>query len=56
LPGPVAPYRFGVATRRRTSGRGEPEDFGGIAVYLASKAWSYHTAERFVIDGRYSAF
>lgn len=35
---------------------GEPEDFGGIAVYLASKASSYHTAECFVIDCGYSAF
>ena len=35
---------------------GEPEDFGGIAVYLVSKASSYHTAETFVIDGGYSAF
>jgi NAD(P)-dependent dehydrogenase (short-subunit alcohol dehydrogenase family) len=35
---------------------GEAEDFGGIAVYLASKASSYHTAECFVIDGGYSAF
>jgi hypothetical protein len=24
---------------------GEPEDFGGIAVYLTSKTSSYHTAE-----------
>ena len=35
---------------------GEAEDFGGIAVYLTSKASSYHTAECFVIDGGYSAF
>ena len=35
---------------------GEPEDFGGIAVYLASSASSYHTAETFVVDGGYSAF
>jgi NAD(P)-dependent dehydrogenase (short-subunit alcohol dehydrogenase family) len=35
---------------------GEPEDFGGIAVYLTSKASSYHTAECFVVDGGYSAF
>jgi NAD(P)-dependent dehydrogenase (short-subunit alcohol dehydrogenase family) len=35
---------------------GEAADFGGIAVYLASKASSYHTAECFVIDGGYSAF
>jgi NAD(P)-dependent dehydrogenase (short-subunit alcohol dehydrogenase family) len=35
---------------------GEPEDFGGIAVYLMSKASSYHTADCFVIDGGYTAF
>ncbi len=35
---------------------GEPSDFGGIAVYLMSKASSYHTAECFVIDGGYAAF
>ena len=35
---------------------GEPSDFGGIAVYLMSKASSYHTADCFVIDGGYKAF
>ncbi|MDF3809787.1 SDR family oxidoreductase [Rhodopseudomonas sp. BAL398] len=35
---------------------GEPEDFGGIAVYLMSKASSYHTADTFLIDGGYTAF
>ncbi len=35
---------------------GEPADFGGIAVYLMSRASSYHTADCFVIDGGYSAF
>jgi NAD(P)-dependent dehydrogenase (short-subunit alcohol dehydrogenase family) len=35
---------------------GEPEDFGGIAVYIMSKASSYHTADTFVIDGGYTAF
>jgi NAD(P)-dependent dehydrogenase (short-subunit alcohol dehydrogenase family) len=35
---------------------GEPTDFGGIAVYLMSKASSYHTADTFVIDGGYTAF
>ena len=35
---------------------GEPTDFGGIAVYLMSKASSYHTADCFVIDGGYTAF
>jgi NAD(P)-dependent dehydrogenase (short-subunit alcohol dehydrogenase family) len=34
----------------------EPSDFGGIAVYLMSKASSYHTADCFVIDGGYTAF
>ncbi|WP_022724241.1 SDR family NAD(P)-dependent oxidoreductase [Rhodopseudomonas sp. B29] len=35
---------------------GEPEDFGGIAVYLMSKASSYHTADTILIDGGYTAF
>jgi NAD(P)-dependent dehydrogenase (short-subunit alcohol dehydrogenase family) len=35
---------------------GEPEDFGGIAVYLMSKASSYHTADTFLIDGGYAVF
>src|ERR1700674_1911144 len=32
---------------------GEPGDFGGIAVYLMSKASSYHPADCFLIDGGY---
>ena len=35
---------------------GTPEDFGGIAVYLASNASSYHTGETFIIDGGYTKF
>jgi len=35
---------------------GEPEDFGGIAVYLASDASRYHSGDSFVIDGGYSIF
>ena len=35
---------------------GAPEDFGGIAVYLASDASRYHTGDTFVVDGGYSAF
>ncbi len=35
---------------------GEPADFGGIAVYLASDASKYHTGDSFVIDGGYSIF
>jgi NAD(P)-dependent dehydrogenase (short-subunit alcohol dehydrogenase family) len=35
---------------------GEPEDFGGIAVYLASDASRYHTGDSIVIDGGYTIF
>ena len=35
---------------------GEPADFGGIAVYLASDASTYHSGDTFVIDGAYSIF
>ncbi len=35
---------------------GQPEDFGGIAVYLASEASKYHTGDSFVIDGGYATF
>ena len=30
-----------------------PEDFGGIAVYLASDASSWHTGDTITIDGGY---
>jgi len=35
---------------------GVPEDFGAIAVYLASDASAYHTGDTFVIDGGYAVF
>ncbi|MEL6325098.1 MAG: SDR family oxidoreductase, partial [Pseudomonadota bacterium] len=35
---------------------GEPTDFGGIAVYLASDASAYHSGDSFVIDGGYAIF
>ena len=35
---------------------GTPEDFGGIAVYLASPASSYHTGDVITIDGGYAIF
>jgi NAD(P)-dependent dehydrogenase (short-subunit alcohol dehydrogenase family) len=35
---------------------GTPEDFGGIAVYLASDASRYHSGDTFVIDGGYAVF
>ncbi len=35
---------------------GEPEDFGGIAIYLASDASKYHSGDSFIIDGGYAIF
>jgi NAD(P)-dependent dehydrogenase (short-subunit alcohol dehydrogenase family) len=35
---------------------GEPADFGGVAVYLASDASRYHSGDSFVIDGGYAIF
>ena len=35
---------------------GEPEDFGGMAVYLASDASTYTTGTTMIIDGGYSMF
>jgi NAD(P)-dependent dehydrogenase (short-subunit alcohol dehydrogenase family) len=35
---------------------GQSDDFGGIAVYLASDAAAYTTGEQFVIDGGYTKF
>ena len=35
---------------------GAPGDFGGIAVYLASDASSYHTGDTILIDGGYTKF
>lgn len=41
-----------VPTRRW----GVPADFGGLAVYLASSASSYHTGDVITIDGGYHSF
>ena len=35
---------------------GEPADFGGMAVYLASDASRFHTGDSFIIDGGYAVF
>lgn len=35
---------------------GRPEEFGGIAVYLASDASSFHSGDAILIDGGYSKF
>ena len=50
--------RFGKAVLPRIPARrwGNWNDFGGIAVYLASDASAYHTGEQFVIDGGYTKF
>lgn len=35
---------------------GKPEDFGGMAVYFASDASSFHTGDNILIDGGYAIF
>ncbi len=35
---------------------GKPQDFGGIAVYLASAASAFHTGDEILIDGGYWVF
>jgi NAD(P)-dependent dehydrogenase (short-subunit alcohol dehydrogenase family) len=45
-----------VITRVPMRRWGEPEDFAGIAVYLASDASRFHTGDSFVIDGGYTIF
>jgi NAD(P)-dependent dehydrogenase (short-subunit alcohol dehydrogenase family) len=35
---------------------GEPADFGGIAVYLASDASAYHSGDTLIVDGGYAVF
>jgi NAD(P)-dependent dehydrogenase (short-subunit alcohol dehydrogenase family) len=35
---------------------GNPEDFSGLAVYLASDASRFHTGDSMVIDGGYTIF
>jgi NAD(P)-dependent dehydrogenase (short-subunit alcohol dehydrogenase family) len=34
----------------------EPEELGGLAIYLASDASRYHTGDDFVVDGGYSVY
>jgi len=45
-----------VITRVPIRRWGDPADFGGVAVYLASDASKYHTGDSFVIDGGYAIF
>jgi NAD(P)-dependent dehydrogenase (short-subunit alcohol dehydrogenase family) len=50
--------KFADAVMPRIPARrwGRSEDFGGIAVYLASDASGYATGEQFLIDGGYTKF
>ncbi len=45
-----------VISRVPMGGWGEPEDFAGIAVYLASRAARFHTGDALVIDGGYTIY
>ena len=54
----VGNEKFAAAVMPRIPARrwGQGDDFGGIAVYLASDASAYTTGEQFVIDGGYTKF
>ena len=54
----IADEKFARAVLPRIPARrwGRTDDFGGIAVYLASDASRYHTGDSFVIDGAYTLF
>ncbi|MFO1325948.1 MAG: SDR family oxidoreductase [Rubrivivax sp.] len=54
----VGNEKFAAAVMPRIPARrwGEGDDFGGVAVYLASRASAYTTGEQFVIDGGYTKF
>jgi NAD(P)-dependent dehydrogenase (short-subunit alcohol dehydrogenase family) len=54
----VADEKFAAAVLPRIPARrwGNGDDFGGIAVYLASDASAYHSGDCLVLDGAYSLF
>ena len=54
----VGDEKFENTVMKRVPARrwGTPEDFAGLAVYLASDASSYQTAEEFIVDGGYTRF
>lgn len=45
-----------VISRVPMKGWGDPEDFAGIAAYLASDAAAFHTGDTIVLDGGYTIF
>lgn len=49
-------FRDRVLPRMPVGRWGRPDDFGAIAVYLASPASAFHTADTLLLDGGYSAF
>ncbi len=49
-------FRDKVISRVPARRWGEPEDFGGVAVYLASDASSFHSGDTFILDGGYAIF
>jgi NAD(P)-dependent dehydrogenase (short-subunit alcohol dehydrogenase family) len=49
-------FRDAVLPRVPAGRWGAPEDFSGIAVYLASDASRYHSGDTIVIDGAYRVF
>jgi len=51
----MSDQKFAQAAGKRIPARrwGQPDDFGGIAVYLMSDASSYHTGQLIQIDGGY---
>ena len=54
----VGDEKFEDRVMKRVPARrwGTPQDFAGLAIYLASEASSYQTAEEFVVDGGYTRF
>jgi NAD(P)-dependent dehydrogenase (short-subunit alcohol dehydrogenase family) len=50
------PFQAKVIKRVPLRRWGTPDDFGPVAVYLASDASGYHTGDTLVIDGGYSIF
>ncbi|QYG91045.1 SDR family oxidoreductase [Iamia sp. SCSIO 61187] len=49
-------FREKVLPRMPVGRWGLPDDFGAVAVYLASPASAFHTADTLLLDGGYSAF
>ncbi|MZR31152.1 SDR family NAD(P)-dependent oxidoreductase [Sneathiella litorea] len=54
----IAWQKFSDAVKPRIPAKrwGQPEDFGGMAVYLMSDASAYHTGDTMLIDGGYFLF